>query len=171
MLSIKTDYLEARILSSHGKIKCSCSVQFLNDTPPFMLVSAPDTSGFLLPTWGDTEQYSDGASSISSFSSNVLKSIVSEMSADQLLCDDYASDLEGDDANFSDCYDDGTDDDDDGTDDDDDGTDDDDDDDDDLEEADDFQVDGSIFNPNRTWLGADLSVEQQFQSLQSGEDF
>ena len=144
-----------------------------------MLVSAPDTSGFLLPTWGDTEQYSDGASSISSFSSNVLKSIVSEMSADQLLCDDCASSLEGDDANFSDCYDDGTDDDDDGTDDDDDGTDDDDDDDgtddddddDDLEEADDFQVDGSIFNPNGTWLGADLSVEQQFQSLQSGEDF
>ena len=79
------------------------------------------------------------------------------MSADQLLCDDRASDLEGDDANFSDCYDDGTDDDDD--------------DDDDLEEADDFQVDVSIFNPNGTWLGADLSVEQQFQSLQSGEDF
>ena len=129
-----------------------------------MLVSAPDTSGFLLPTWGDTEQYSDGASSISSFSSNVLKSIVSEMSADQQLCDDCASSLEGDDANFSDCYDDGTDDDDDGTDDDDD-------DDDDLEEADDFQVDVSIFNPNGTWLGADLSVEQQFQSLQSGEDF
>ena len=129
-----------------------------------MLVSAPDASGFLLPTWEDTEQYSDGASSISSFSSNVLKSIVSEMSADQLLCDDCASDLEGDDANFSDCYDDGTDDDDDGTDDDDD-------DDDDLEEADDFQVDVSIFNPNGTWLGADLSVEQQFQSLQSGEDF
>ena len=134
-----------------------------------MLVSAPDTSGFLLPTWEDTEQYSDGASSISSFSSNVLKSITSEMSADQLLCDDRASDLEGDDADFSDCYDDGTDDDDDGTDDDDDGTDDDDDDD--LEEANDFQVDVSIFNPNGTWLGADLSVEQQFQSLQSGEDF
>ena len=130
-----------------------------------MLVSAPDTSDFLLPTWGDTEQYSDGASSISSFSSNVLKSIVSEMSADQQLCDDCASSLEGDDANFSDCYDDGTDDDDNGTDDDDD------DDDDDLEEADDFQVDVSIFNPNGTWLGADLSVEQQFQSLQSGEDF
>ena len=84
------------------------------------------------------------------------------MSADQLLCDDRASDLEGDDADFSDCYDDGTDDDDDGTDDDDD---------DDLEEANDFQVDVSIFNPNGTWLGADLSVEQQFQSLQSGEDF
>ena len=128
-----------------------------------MLVSAPDTSDFLLPTWGDTEQYSDGASSISSFSSNVLKSITSEMSADQLLCDERASDLEGDDADFSDCYDDGTDDDDDGTDDDDD--------DDDLEEANDFQVDVSIFNPNGTWLGADLSVEQQFQSLQSGEDF
>ena len=131
-----------------------------------MLVSAPDTSGFLLPTWGDTEQYSDGASSISSFSSNVLKSIVSEMSADQLLCDDCASSLEGDDANFSDCYDDGTDDDDDGTDDDDD-----DNDDDDLAEADDFQVDGLIFPPNGAWLGADLSVEQQFRSLQSGKDF
>ena len=90
-----------------------------------MLVSAPDTSGFLLPTWEDTEQYSDGASSISSFSSNVLKSIVSEMSADQLLCDDRASDLEGDDANFSDCYDDGTDDDDDDNDDDNDDDDDD----------------------------------------------
>ena len=124
-----------------------------------MLVSAPDTSGFLLPTWGDTEQYSDGASSISSFSSNVLKSIVSEMSADQLLCDDCASDLEGDDANFSDCYDDGTDDDDD------------DNDDDDLAETDDFQVDGLIFPPNGPWLGADLSVEQQFRSLQSGKDF
>ena len=124
-----------------------------------MLVSAPDTSGFLFPTWGDTEQYSDGASSISSFSSNVLKSIVSEMSADQLLCDDCASDLEGDDANFSDCYDDGTDDDDD------------DNDDDDLSEADDFQVDGLIFPPNEAWLGADLSVEQQFRSLQSGKDF
>ena len=122
-----------------------------------MLVSAPDTSGFLLPTWGDTEQYSDGASSISSFSSNVLKSITSEMSADQLLCDDRASDLEGDDANFSDCYDDGTDDDDN--------------DDDDLAEADDFQVDGLIFPPNVAWLGADLSVEQQFRSLQSGKDF
>ena len=124
-----------------------------------MLVSAPDTSDFLLPTWGDTEQYSDGASSISSFSSNVLKSIVSEMSADQLLCDDCASDLEGDDANFSDCYDDGTDDDDD------------DNDDDDLAETDDIQVDGLIFPPNGPWLGADLSVEQQFRSLQSGKDF
>ena len=124
-----------------------------------MLVSAPDTSGFLLPTWGDTEQYSDGASSISSFSSNVLKSIVSEMSADQQLCDDCASSLEGDDANFSDCYDDSTDDDDD------------DNDDDDLAEADDFQVDGLIFPPNVAWLGADLSVEQQFRSLQSGKDF
>ena len=124
-----------------------------------MLVSAPDTSDFLLPTWEDTEQYSDGASSISSFSSNVLKSIVSEMSADQLLCDDCASDLEGDDANFSDCYDDGTDDDDD------------DNDDDDLAETDDFQVDGLIFPPNGPWLGADLSVEQQFRSLQSGKDF
>ena len=124
-----------------------------------MLVSAPDTSDFLLPTWGDTEQYSDGASSISSFSSNVLKSIVSEMSADQLLCDDCASDLEGDDANFSDCYDDGTD------------YDDDDNDDDDLAETDDFQVDGLIFPPNGPWLGADLSVEQQFRSLQSGKDF
>ena len=124
-----------------------------------MLVSAPDTSGFLLPTWGDTEQCSDGASSISSFSSNVLKSIVSEMSADQLLCYDCASSLEGDDANFSDCYDDGTDDDDD------------DNDDDDLAEADDFQVDGLIFPPNGAWLGADLSVEQQFRSLQSGKDF
>ena len=124
-----------------------------------MLVSAPDTSGFLLPTWEDTEQYSDGASSISSFSSNVLKSIVSEMSADQLLCDDRASDLEGDDANFSDCYDDGTDDDDD------------DNDDDDLAETNDFQVDGLIFPSNGAWLGADLSVEQQFRSLQSGKDF
>ena len=124
-----------------------------------MLVSAPDTSDFLLPTWEDTEQYSDGASSISSFSSNVLKSIVSEMSADQLLCDDCASDLEGDDASFSDCYDDGTDDDDD------------DNDDDDLAETDDFQVDGLIFPPNGPWLGADLSVEQQFRSLQSGKDF
>ena len=124
-----------------------------------MLVSAPDTSDFLLPTWGDTEQYSDGASSISSFSSNVLKSIVSEMSADQLLCDDCASDLEGDDANFSDCYDDGTDDDDD------------DNDDDDLAETNDFQVDGLIFPSNGAWLGADLSVEQQFRSLQSGKDF
>ena len=125
-----------------------------------MLVSAPDTSDFLLPTWGDTEQYSDGASSNSSFSSNVLKSIVSEMSADQQLCDDCASDLEGNDANFSDCYDDGTDDDDD-----------DDNDDDDLAETNDFQVDGLIFPSNGAWLGADLSVEQQFRSLQSGKDF
>ena len=167
MLSIKTGYLEARNFVTMRQDRMFVFSTFLNDTPPFMLFSAQDASGFLLPTWEDTEQYSDSASSISSFSSNVLKSITSEMSADQLLCDDRASDLEGDDANFSDCYDDGTDDDDDGTDDDDDGTDDDDD----LEEADDFQVDGSIFNPNGTWLGADLSVEQQFQSLQSGEDF
>ena len=84
---------------------------------------------------------------------------MSEMSADQQLCDDCASSLEGDDANFSDCYDDGTDDDDD------------DNDDDDLAEADDFQVDGLIFPSNGAWLGADLSVEQQFRSLQSGKDF
>lgn len=161
MLCIKTGYLEARNFVIMRQDRMFVFSTFLNDTPPFMLFSAQDASGFLLPTWGETEQYSDGASSISSFSSNVLKSITSEMSADQLLCDDRASDLEGDDANFSDCYDDGTDDDDDGTDDDVD----------DLEEAHDFQVDGSIFTPNGAWLGADLSVEQQFQSLQSGEDF
>ncbi|RMX45000.1 hypothetical protein pdam_00021506, partial [Pocillopora damicornis] len=43
------------------------------------IMAAPDTSGFLLPTWGDTEQYSDGASSISSFSNLVLS-----LSADEL---------------------------------------------------------------------------------------
>ena len=125
----------------------------------FMLFSAPDTSGLLLPSWGDTEEYSDGACSLTSSSTGALESTASETSADQPLSDGLASDLEDDDdGNYSDCHDDDSDDDSDSHGD---TTD--------LEV--DFHLDALISLPQGAWQGADLSAEEQFRSLQSGEDF
>ncbi|PFX15026.1 Mitogen-activated protein kinase kinase kinase 14 [Stylophora pistillata] len=119
------------------------------------IMAAPDASGLHLPSWGDTEEYSDGACSVTSSSTGALESTASETSADQPLSDGLASDLEDDDdGNYSDCHDDDSDDDSDSHGD---TTD--------LEV--DFHLDALISLPQGAWQGAGLSAEEQFQSLQS----